>query len=339
MSSALLPFEKLKREVLVKKPAKADVKFGCAPEQRSLKELMTSSVININKPKGPTSHQVSAYLQKIFHINKAGHSGTLDPNVTGVLPIALGRGTKVIQTLLTAGKEYVCIMHLHKEIEENKIRECLEQFIGKIKQMPPIKSAVKRQWRFRKIYYIEVLEIDCQDVLFKVGCQAGTYIRKLCHDIGQELGIGAHMAELIRTKAGPFQFEKNLVTLQDCQDAIWYYEQEQNDTLLKSFLQPIEAAVQHLPKVWITDQTVDAICHGSNVNVPGIAKLESEIQVDEMVAIFTLKNELVALGDIKMTSKEIIQAEKGLAIKVNKVAMLPDIYPKWKKDQSVLPAV
>ncbi|MBS3128523.1 RNA-guided pseudouridylation complex pseudouridine synthase subunit Cbf5 [Candidatus Woesearchaeota archaeon] len=328
----LLPFEKIQRVILVKKPARTDPKFGCAPEQRTMQELLQCSVVNINKPKGPTSHQVAAYLQKIFKINKTGHSGTLDPNVTGILPLALGRGTKVIHALLTAGKEYVCIMHLHKPVPEEKIREAMQSFVGKIKQLPPLKSAVKREWRFRKVYYLEVLEMEGQEILFKVGCQAGTYIRKLCHDLGQEMGVGAHMAELIRTKAGPFSFNQKMVTLQDCQDALYYFEKEDNPLFLKNMLLPIEAAVQHLPKIWVADQTVDSLCHGSDLKVPGIAQVESEIQGDEMVTVFTLKNELIALGEAKMISKEILQAEKGLAVKINKVVMQPGVYPKWRKE-------
>ena len=173
-----LPFEKIKREILLKKEAQTSDKFGFYPENRTVEELMQFGVINIDKPAGPTSHQVSAYLQKILNLDKAGHSGTLDPNVTGVLPITLNKSTKIVQTLLKAGKEYICLMHLHRPVEEFELYKVFEKFTGKIKQLPPIKSAVKRQIRERRIYYIELLDIIEQDVLFKVGCQAGTYIRK-----------------------------------------------------------------------------------------------------------------------------------------------------------------
>lgn len=175
-----LPFETVKRKVLVKKQAKANPDMGCDPNKRTIPELIKYGIVNIDKPKGPTSHQVSSYVQKILGVSKAGHSGTLDPRVTGVLPIALAQATKTTQTLLKAGKEYVCIMHLHKAVDEKKIRAAIKSFIGEITQLPPIKSAVKREERQRTIYYIKVIEIDGQDVLFKVGCQAGTYIRKLC---------------------------------------------------------------------------------------------------------------------------------------------------------------
>lgn len=324
-----LPFELIKREILVRKEADSSDKFGKLPEQRSTEEIISYGVVNINKPSGPTSHQVSAYVQKILGLTKAGHSGTLDPKVTGVLPVALGRATKVAQYLLTAGKEYIALMHVHKEIPEETLRSVLNEFIGKISQLPPIKSAVKREWRERKIYYIEVLEIDKQDVLFRVGCEAGTYIRKLCTDIGLRLGTGAHMMELRRTKAGPFD-ESTLVTMQDLQDAFVFYK-EGDETELRKVILPVELAVAHLPKVWVFDSTVDSLCHGATLNVPGISKIESDIELNDDVAIMTLKNELVAIGKAKMISNDMQTKEKGLAIRLERVFMEPNIYPKIQK--------
>ena len=164
------------------------------------------------------------YVKKILKLDKAGHSGTLDPGVSGVLPIALQDSTKIVQVLLPAGKEYVALAHFHQESSEEEKRKVFEKFIGKIRQLPPVKSAVKREERERSIYYIDVLEIDGKDVLFKVGCQGGTYIRKLIHDMGKELG-GAHMAELRRTKAGPFN-ESQLVSLHELSDALYFYKEK-----------------------------------------------------------------------------------------------------------------
>ena len=324
----LLPFEKIKRTVLVRQKSEASSKFGKKPSERSIKEMLDYGVINIDKPRGPTSHQVSAYVKQILGCTKSGHSGTLDPKVTGVLPIAIGRATRIVQALLPAGKEYVAIMHLHKEIDESKLRKTIKQkFIGKIKQLPPIKSAVKRQVRYRKIYYIEILEIDGKDVLMQIGCQAGTYIRKLVHDIGQELKVGAHMAELRRTKAGPFN-ESSLTTLTDLKDAFWFYKNQNKDTWLKKLIQPIENGVKHLPKVWVLDTAVDAICHGAKVAVPGIASVESDIQSDEQVAIMTLKSELIGIGAARMTSKDMTKKKKGIAVNTSKVFMERGTYPK-----------
>ncbi len=321
----MLPFEKVKRKVLVKKESGTNPSLGCKPEERTTKDIINYGVINIDKPKGPTSHQVSDFVQKILNIKKSGHSGTLDPSVTGVLPVAIGSATKVVQVLLSAGKEYVAIMHLHKEIPEKDVKKAFTSFTGKIMQKPPIKSAVKRVLREREIYYLELIEMEGKDVLFRVGCQAGTYIRKLIHDIGAKLGCGAHMAELRRTKAGPFN-EESLCTLQDLQDAFHYYKKEQNDRFLRKIIQPVEKAVRHLPMVWAFDTAIEPISHGTDLKVPGISKLHDKIKKDQEVAIMSLKDELVALGKAKMSSKEIMRKEKGIAVKTNRVFTKPGVY-------------
>lgn len=331
-----LPFERIKREVLLRKEVPTSDKYGCEPRKRPIEKHIEYGIINLDKPKGPTSHQVSAYVQQILGVKKGGHSGTLDPKVTGVLPVAIEKATRIVQALLVAGKEYVCIMHVHKEIPKEKIQKTIESFVGKIKQLPPIKSAVKREWRYRKVYYIEILDIKGQDVLFRVGCQAGTYIRKLCHDIGQTLGCGAHMSELRRTKAGPFD-ESTLVTLQDVADANWYYRNENNERYLRHVIQPLENAVDHLPKIWVYDTTVDTLCHGADLAVPGIAKVHSDIQVGELVAVMTLKGELVAIGEVVMISKDIQKKPRGIAVKAGKVFMEPGTYPRVSRPKSAAP--
>jgi len=326
MTKHLLPFEKIKRKVLVKKEAKTDNKLGCKPEARTAEEIINYGVVNINKCQGPTSHQISDYVQKILHINKSGHSGTLDPHVHGVLPVALGRATRIVQILLKSGKEYVGIMHLHKDVGETKLKETIKNnFTGKIKQIPPLKSSVKRVLREREIYYFEILEKRDNDVLFVVGCQAGTYIRKLIHDLGQKLRVGAHMQELRRTKAGPFN-EKSSFSLQDLTDAYYFYKKEGNDKFLRKIIQPMENAIQQLPKIWVFDTTVDTLCHGAALNIPGISKLNNEIYKNDTIAIMTLKDELVALGKATSNSEEIIRKDNGLAVKSEKVFMKPGIY-------------
>src|SRR3989338_1418574 len=217
-------------------------------------------------------------------------------------------------------------MHVHKPTDEKTLKGVFQEFTGSIKQLPPIRSSVKRQERFRTVYYLDILEIDenQQEVLFKVGCQAGTYIRKLCHDIGQKLGVGAHMAELRRTKAGCFD-ESTLATLQDLADAYWYYKSEGKEKFIRKVIQPMENAVEHLAKVWVLDTTVESLCHGVDLKVPGISKVESGISVHDKVAMMTLKNELVALGTAKLKSAEML-GDKGLAVMTEKVFMEPGTY-------------
>lgn len=185
--------------------------------------------------------------------------------------------------------------------------------------MPPLRSAVKRVERERTIYYIDLLEIDGQDVLFKVGCQAGTYIRKLCYDIGKKLGVGAHMAELRRTKVGNLD-ESLAVSLQDLSDAYAFWK-EGDETEIKKMILPMEKAVEHLQKIVVLDSAVDALCHGAKLNVPGIAKLDGGILKGDYIAVMTLKGELIMTGIAQMSSLEIEKKDKGVAVKAERVFM------------------
>ena len=298
------------RKVLVKKEASSNPNYGRKPEERSTEQLLYYGIVNIDKPSGPSSHQVSAYVKQILHLNKTGHSGTLDPKVTGVLPVALGKGTRIVQSLLTAGKEYVCLMQVHADVEEKKLRSVIDSFVGVIDQLPPVRSAVKRQERKRTIYYIDIIDIVDREVLFRIGCQAGTYIRKLCSDIGKKLGFGAHMAELRRTRAGPFD-ESTICTLQELTDAYHYYKEKNDDKELRRLVMPVEAGAQHLPKVWVLDSTVDTLCHGAFLNIPGISKIEEGISPGDRVAALTLKSELISVGIAQMHSEDAIKKDKG----------------------------
>lgn len=313
------------RQLFVKRESETDAKYGKNPRERTVSELLDCGVVCLNKPQGPTSHQVADYVQKMLKI-KTGHGGSLDPNVTGVLPMALGRATRIMSALLIAGKEYVCIMQLHDDVPEKKIREALESFKGKITQLPPVKSSVARRLREREIYYLDVLEIDERRVLFKMGCEAGTYVRKVCHDVGQKLGCGAHMAELVRTKAGPFA-SKEWVSLQDLEDAFAFWQEEKNEKFLRHCVKPVEFAVQHLPKVWIHDTAVDTVCHGATLKIPGVAKLDS-FRKGEIVAVMTLKDELVGIGESTLSAVQIMTDDKGSAVNVHKVFMPVGVYPK-----------
>ncbi|MBT4174800.1 RNA-guided pseudouridylation complex pseudouridine synthase subunit Cbf5 [archaeon] len=324
-----LPFEKIEREIVVREEAESE--NGSDPYARKVEDLIDYGIIILNKPQGPTSHQVSDYVKKILKLKKAGHSGTLDPNVCGVLPVALNKVTRIVQVLLNAGKEYICLMHLHSAVPEEKIKAEIEKYVGEIDQLPPIKSAVKRQWRKRNIYYLEVLEIDGQDVLFKMGCQAGTYVRKYCHDFGKRLNVGAHMQELVRTKAGPFKFEQR-VSLHDLKDAYDEYLENGSEEWIRKCILPVEVAVSHLGSIWVHDSAVDSLAHGAQLSVPGVVKFETKIKRGNIVAVFTLKGELVCIGKAKMNSDDMKREEKGVCVAETKVFIPRGVYPKWEKN-------
>jgi H/ACA ribonucleoprotein complex subunit 4 len=319
-------------DYLIKSKSKTNPDYGCNPYERPIEEHISKGVINLDKPSGPSSHEVDSWVKRILHVNKTGHGGTLDPKVTGVLPIGIDTATRVSQLLRPAGKEYVCLMTMHKEMPEDQVYEIFDQFTGKIYQTPPVKSAVKRELRVRTIYYATIYEIKGKDVLFRVGCEAGTYIRTLCHDIGEALGCGAHMAELRRTRAGPFN-ERNddLVNLHDLTDAYHFWVEDGDESYLRNAIKPMEVAADHLPQIFIKDSAVEAICQGAKLAAGGISMLSKGIKRGDLVAIKSLKGELVASGIALASTEEIMNADSGLVVNTNKVFMQPGVYPMaWK---------
>ncbi|MBD3186662.1 RNA-guided pseudouridylation complex pseudouridine synthase subunit Cbf5 [Candidatus Bathyarchaeota archaeon] len=322
-------------ELVTKAEEDIDPSHGCEPSRRSISDHLDRGLINLDKVAGPTSHEVVSWIKRMFAgttVTKTGHGGTLDPKVTGVLPVALNKATRAVDALLTAGKEYICILKIHDSVPRTRIEDVISMFTGKIFQRPPVRSAVKRTLRVREIYYSQIEEIDGNRVLFRVGCEAGTYIRKLCYDIGEVLGCGGHMDELRRTRSGPLSERDELVTLQDLSDAIYYWLEEGEEDELKRILHPMEIMFEHVSKIIIRDSTVDPICHGANLAVPGVLKVDKSISHKDQVAIFTQKGEVVALGEALMNSNEILDASSGFSVRTTRVFMEPGTYPKWSKN-------
>lgn len=315
LSMSLLPFERRTFQHLSRSNAPPLTPYS-TPD---IPSLLENGIIPINKPKGPTSHQVAAWTKEILGISKAGQGGTLDPSVTGVLPVAINRATNLMQVLLTAGKEYLCWMHLHGDFTPQKITHVCNSFVGKIRQLPPLKSAVKRQWRYRKIYYFDILEIQQREVLCRIGCQAGTYIRKLCSDIGDKLGCGAHMAQLIRTKSGSFAWHES-ISLQDLTDA-WHAYKQGNSSLLSKYIAPIEHMTKHLPKIYIQD--IQPFSKGVQLRSSMIMHLDNDIQAEEYAAIYSLDQRLIGIVTTLVPAKEMLHAKRQVAKTLRIVTRLP----------------
>ncbi|MFX1496867.1 MAG: RNA-guided pseudouridylation complex pseudouridine synthase subunit Cbf5 [Promethearchaeota archaeon] len=331
-SKCFLPSDEAE-QLLVKSQDNPNYAYGCDPEKRKIEDLLQYGVINLDKPKGPTSHEVVSWVRKIMDISIAGHGGTLDPKVSGILPCALGKATRVLGALLDAGKEYVGIMYLHKSELKQKIEKIFRIFTGKIYQTPPLKSSVVRRLRIREIYYFKVIDVNENFVLFKVGCEAGTYIRKLCFDVGEALCSGAHMLELRRTRVGNFQEDKSLVTLQNVKDAFTIYQSEGEEYYLRKIVFPMERMVSHIPKIFVRDTAVDAICHGADLAAAGICYIDARIKIGDLVALMTLKKELIGFGIAKMNAMKIYKAKSGIMVKTDKVFMERGIYPHWSESK------
>ena len=195
--------------------------------------------------------------------------------------------------------------------------------------MPPLKSSVARKLRTREIYYSKLLEMDKNHVLFQVGCEAGTYIRKLCFDIGEALCSGAHMLELRRTRVGDFHEDQTLVTLHNLKDAYDIYCREGDEFYIRKIVLPMERMVSHIPKIYVRDSAVDALCHGADLAAAGICYIDARIKKDTLVSMMTLKKELIGFGNALKDALAIYKAKSGIMVKINKVFMERGTYPRW----------
>lgn len=311
-------------------------KYGYRPDSRPLNVLLDNGIILLDKPSGPTSHELVAWTKRILGITKAGHSGTLDPGTTGLLPIGLGDATKALSILLLGPKEYYAIARIHQQKDLGIIDTVLGQFTGEIYQRPPQRSSVKRSTRVRRIYELQRLESVNNILLLRVLCEAGTYIRKLVYDIGEVLGTGATMFELRRTRVSVFsESPDNLVRLHDLVDAVETYKETKKEKKIRSIIKPIEVALEGVLSVAVKDSAVDALCHGAQVAIPGIVAIDKNIRKGNLVAIYSLKGEIVALGEANMNSEEISENDKGIAFNIKRLIMKPDTYPRgWKSNKN-----
>jgi len=284
------------------------------PGARKLDEYLKKGIIVLDKPRGPTSHIIDSYVKKIIGIDKCSHGGTLDPPVSGILVIALKDSTKLMPILLGSNKEYVGIIYLHKPVEEDKIKKACEELVGTITQLPPKRSAVARRERNREIHYLDVLEIDGQHVLIRVGCEAGTYIRRLAEQIGWKLNVGSHLLELRRTKSNGFE-EDDLVTLQDLIDA--FVSDDENN--IREIVHPLELVGDYANWVTVGEGAVKNLCNGAPLYVGGVLKVSDGIKIGDYVCMYSVSGEMIGFGVAKMTTKEILEKSKGVAVKTDRI--------------------
>ncbi len=305
--------------------------FGTYYDKRNLEQLLNYGLIILDKPPGPTSHETVAWTKRILKIPKIGHSGTLDPQVSGILPLGLGAATKALGILLLGPKEYHALGRFHSLPSEEKMQNILDLFKGAIYQKPPQRSSVLRRTRIRHIYELDLLEQKERLVLLRVLCEAGTYIRKLFYDMGEILGPGATMIELRRTRVDQFNEKTNLVTMHELANAFAIWEEKKDDSRLLKMIQPIEHALSEIKSVVIRDSAVDAMCHGAQLAIPGILEISPNLKKGNLVAIYTQKGEAVALAETTMDESEITEQTKGYAFQTKRIIMAPSTYPKsWR---------
>ena len=263
------------------------------PEERSLAGLREFGVVNLDKPPGPSAHQVAGWVRDALDVEKAAHAGTLDPKVTGCLPVLTGTATRLAQAFLEGEKEYVAVLELHGPAPTD-VEAVVGEFEGEIYQKPPRKSAVSRRLRTRRIHGLELLEVRDRKALLRIQCESGTYIRKLCHDVGLALGTGAHMGHLRRTVTEPFD-DANLRSMHDLIDAITFAD-EGDAGPLREVLRPAEDALSHLPRVTIAPSAAREVGEGAQVYAPGVIDAQGDPDEEPLVACYTPDGAAVCLG-------------------------------------------
>ncbi|PYI10082.1 rRNA pseudouridine synthase [Aspergillus sclerotiicarbonarius CBS 121057] len=315
---------------------------GSTPLKRDLKSYINSGVINLDKPSNPSSHEVVAWMKRILRAEKTGHSGTLDPKVTGCLIVCIDRATRLVKSQQGAGKEYVCVIRLHDKIPggEAQFKRALETLTGALFQRPPLISAVKRQLRIRTIHESKLYEFDNERHLgvFWVSCEAGTYIRTLCVHLGLLLGVGAHMQELRRVRSGAMDENSGMVTLHDVLDAQWMYDNQRDESYLRRVIKPLETLLTTYKRIVVKDSAVNAVCYGAKLMVPGLLRFgrisspvydaKAGIEVNEEVVLMTTKGEAIAIGIAQMSTVELSTCDHGVVAKVKRCIMERDLYPR-----------
>lgn len=279
---------------------------------------LSNSVIILNKPPKIISHELTTWVKKLTGVSRAGHAGTLDPQVSGVLPIALGKATKLLTYIAPKDKVYVGIIKFKKILPRNEIESLFKKFVGEIEQTPPKKSAVRKVKRKRRIYYLKFIEQSKENprlVLFETKVDAGTYIRVLCEDIGKLCG-GARMEELRRTAVGEIK-EDTAVTIYDLIDALWLSKNKHDNSLLEKMLYKPENFIDY-PKVFVKQSAVKSIIQGAQIMVPAIKKFP-QIDKGKLVSLYSENNEFIGVGKTAVNSDEFKKMKNGLVVALERI--------------------
>lgn len=304
---------------------------GMSPLKRKLREYTKYGCLNLDKPANPSSHEVVAWIKRIMRVEKTGHSGTLDPKVTGCLIVCIDRATRLVKAQQSAGKEYVGIVRLHSAIENSTVLlKAVETLTGALFQRPPLIAAVKRQLRIRSIYESKLIEYDEKRHLgiFWVSCEAGTYVRTLCVHLGLLVGTGGHMQELRRVRSGILTENENMCTMHDILDAQYQNDTTKDEAYLRRIVMPLEVLLVNFKRVVVKDSAVNAICYGAKLMIPGLLRFADGIEVGDEVVMITTKGEAIAVGIAQMTTSVLATVDHGVVCKIKRVIMDRDTYPR-----------
>lgn len=308
----------------IREECETDSSKGKRPSERSVKDLLNQGVVFIDKPSGPPSNEVTSWIQKELDTNKTGHFGTLDPFATGVLPIGLGRGTRISPALSNSKKQYICEVESSSEVSKHRFAKKLESFKGENKQVPPKKSAVKRRERTRQMHSQELLDKKQNSFLFKIDVESGFYVRVLVEQMEKDMDVRLELKNLRRSKQGDIR-STECSNIQSVIDEFKFWKHGKQANNLKDHLKPVESAVKHLPKIVVKDSAVSSLANGSDLYSQGVSKLTEDVSEDQTVAVLSLKGELVALATAANSSEK-IYSDQCMSASMDSVFMEPNIY-------------
>ena len=314
--------------------AKTNQAFGCPPNDRSLEELLECGVILIDKPSGPSSHQLAAWARSMLGINRIGHGGTLDPFATGLLTLLCGRSTKITGELLKKPKSYVAVIRFKTPIPGEELLELVSKMQGEIYNVPPKESAVKVQVRTREVSKSQLTQSEegGRVHLISIDCEAGTYIRTLIRDLGLLSNNECELLELHRSRSGSLN-DQMACTMQQLADAVFLWKEHDDPRGLSRLLAPVEVVLDDLPKIAIKDGAVSALSHGAPLARPGIVSVPKGLSSGELVLLSSLKGEAVAIAELSVGSDTIPGMKSGQVATPRTVIMQPGAYPQtWSKE-------
>ncbi|CAD0193860.1 unnamed protein product [Chrysodeixis includens] len=318
----------------------ASMPFGQPPLSRPIDEYVRSGFINLDKPSNSTSHEVVSCIKSILKVKHVGHSGTLDPNMSGCLIVCLGRAKILVRSQQNASKEYIAVFSLYPAVEDiKKITEALAKLTGVLYQGAPLYPAVQPELRLRQVYGAKLLEFDREKNMgmFQVSCEAGTYISTLCKHLGLMLGVGAQMVEVRRIRSGIYGEKDNMVIMQDIFDAQRSYEDTKDESYLRQIIKPLEALLVYHKRIFIKDYVVNATCYGSPLLLSGIIRYEDGIEENQEIVLVTTKGEAVAIAIALMSTSMIASWDYGTAAIPKRVIMKRDTYPRsWEFAQKAM---
>lgn len=304
---------------------------GIDPENLSIEQRLASGFILLDKPPGPTSHQIASWVRDLLGLERLGHGGTLDPFATGVLPLMAGKSMKLTKGILKTDKTYIAVLKFAQETNAETLNDVIDKLTGRIYNVPPEISAVKVQVRTRKIYSFELIESTSKQAIVKIACEAGTYIRTIARDMGLLLGYNVELKELRRENSGRFNL-MDCVTLQEIADAVWLWKECENSTALEKIIHPTEKLLLDKPYIIVKDSAASALCHGAPLLRPGLIEVSDKLSSGLEVAAFTSKNEVVGIVKMSKGFTEISNETSGEIGKPVMILMEQERYPpQWNK--------